>query len=38
VQKASGVKGTSVNKILIVEKEPVPGRTTLIFVKEKLGF
>jgi hypothetical protein len=38
VQKASGVKGTSVNKILIVEKEPVPRRTTLIFVKEKLGF
>jgi L-lactate utilization protein LutC len=30
--------GTGVNKILIVNKELRPGRTTLIFVKEKLGF
>lgn len=38
VKKASGVKGTQVNKILIVENEPIHGRTTLIFVKERLGF
>jgi len=29
---------SAVNKILIVNKEGKPGRTTLIFVKEKLGF
>src|SRR5437867_2618340 len=30
--------GSAVSKILIVNKEVVPGRITLIFVKEKLGF
>ena len=29
---------SAVNKILIVNKEGKPGRTTLIFVKEQLGF
>lgn len=29
---------SAVNKILIVNKEGTQGRTTLIFVKEKLGF
>ncbi len=36
-RKAYNVPGSSVNKILIIEKEK-PGRTTLIFVREKLGF
>ncbi len=30
--------GTSLNKILIVNKEGQPGRTTMIIVKEELGF
>jgi len=30
--------GSGVNKLLIVNKEVFPGRITLIFVKEKLGF
>ncbi len=30
--------GTSLNKILIVNKEGRPGRTTMIIVKEELGF
>lgn len=30
--------GSSVNKILIVNKEPAPERITMIIVKEKLGF
>lgn len=30
--------GSSVNKILILNKEPKAGRTTLILIKEKLGF
>ena len=30
--------GTSLNKILIVNKEPRPGRATMILVKEELGF
>ena len=30
--------GSGVNKLLIVNKEFAPGRITLIFVKEKLGF
>ena len=37
-KKAYGVPGSSVNKILIVNKEIQPGRITLILVKEKLGF
>jgi len=35
--KAYG-KGSSVNKILIVNKEITPNRITMIIVKEKLGF
>ncbi len=37
-KKAYGVAGSAVNKILIINKEVVPGRLTVIFVKEKLGF
>lgn len=36
--KAYGVPGSAVNKILIINKEGTPGRLTIIFVKEKLGF
>lgn len=36
-QKAYGMR-SGVNKILIVNKEIQPGRITVIFVKEKLGF
>jgi hypothetical protein len=35
--KAYGVE-SSINKLLIVNKEFVPGRTTMILVKENLGF
>ena len=37
-KKVYGRAGSSVNKILIVNKDHVPGRITLIFVKEVLGF
>lgn len=37
-KKAYGVPGSSVNKILIVQKEVQPGRITLILVNEVLGF
>lgn len=30
--------GSGVNKILVINKETTPGRITVIFVKEKLGF
>lgn len=36
-RKAYGV-GSGVNKILVTNKETIPGRITVIFVKEKLGF
>lgn len=36
-KKAYGM-GSGVNKLLIVNKEVIPGRITLILVKEKLGF
>ena len=36
-RKAYGV-GSSINKILIIEREIVPNRITMVFVKEKLGF
>ncbi len=36
-KKAYGV-GSGVNKLLIINKEKIAGRITLIFVKEKLGF
>jgi L-lactate utilization protein LutC len=37
IGKVYGKPGSSIDKILIVEKER-PGRITLIFVKEQLGF
>lgn len=37
-KKAYGVPGSSVNKILIINKESPAGRIKLILVKEKLGF
>ncbi len=36
--KAYGVPGSSVNKLLIVNKEPVPNRITIILVQQPLGF
>lgn len=30
--------GSNVSKLLIINKEKIPGRLTLILVKEKLGF
>lgn len=36
-KKAYGV-GSNMSKLLIINKEIVPGRLTIIFVKEKLGF
>ncbi len=35
--KAYGMR-SSINKLLIVNKESMPGRTTMILVKENLGF
>ncbi|MEK7591846.1 MAG: LUD domain-containing protein [Patescibacteria group bacterium] len=37
-KKAYGVPGSSVNKILIINKEGTPGRITIVFVKENLGY
>lgn len=37
-KKAYGVAGSSVNKILIINKEPQQGRIRVILVNEKLGF
>lgn len=37
-RKAYGAAGSAVNKLLIINKEVVPGRLIVIFVKEKLGF
>lgn len=37
MQKAMGMK-SSINKLLIINREIKPERLTLIFVKEKLGF
>lgn len=36
--KAYGVPGSAVNKLLAINKEVSPGRITIIFVNEKLGF
>ncbi|MFI5241140.1 MAG: LUD domain-containing protein, partial [Microgenomates group bacterium] len=36
--KAYGTDGSSVNKMLILAKEPVQDRTTIVLVKEVLGF
>lgn len=38
VQKAYGMPKSNVGKLLIINKEVNPGRLTLVFVKEKLGF
>lgn len=38
VKKAYGMKKSNVSKLLIINKELVPNRLTLILVKEKLGF
>lgn len=37
-KKAYGMPGSSVNKVLIVNKEVTPKRITIIFVNEVLGF
>lgn len=37
-KKAYGVVGSAVSKMLIVDKEIAPGRITIIFVGEVLGF
>lgn len=37
-KKAYGASGSNVSKVLIINKEVNPGRITLIFVKEVLGF
>lgn len=37
-RQAYGVAGSAVNKILIINSEPVKDRINLIFVKEDLGF
>lgn len=37
-RKAYGVPGSAVNKLLIINKEVSPGRLTVVFVKERLGF
>lgn len=36
--KAYGVAASNVSKILIINKEVIPGRIQLILVKERLGF
>lgn len=36
--KAYGVPGSSVNKVLIYNKEPIPGRIHIILVDEVLGY
>lgn len=36
--KAYGVPGSQISRLLITNKEPMPGRTTIIFVKEALGY
>lgn len=37
-KKAYGVSGSAVNKLLTINHEVKPGRLTIIFVREKLGF
>jgi hypothetical protein len=36
--KANNMGGSFIGKLVVFEKEAFPGRITLIFVKEKLGF
>ena len=38
VKKAYGWPGSEIKKILLVDKEIAPGRSTVIFVPEVLGF
>jgi len=38
VKIAYGMDKSNVSKLLVINKEIVPGRTTVILVKEKLGF
>ena len=38
VQEVHGWEGSNVSKLLLISKEKVPHRLTIIFVKEKLGF
>lgn len=37
-QKAYGVAGSNVSKLLIINKETQPGRITMVIVKESLGY
>lgn len=37
-RKAYGVPGSSINKLLIIKKEVQPGRATVVFVDEAVGF
>lgn len=37
-RKAYGVAGSNVSKLLVINKEIVPGRVSLVLVREKLGF
>lgn len=36
--RAAGGSGSSVNKLVVYERDPLPGRTTLILVEAELGF
>ncbi len=36
-QKAYGMH-SSINKVLVINKEPVPGRTRIIFINKSIGF
>jgi L-lactate utilization protein LutC len=38
VQKAYGMKESFVSKLLVVKREMMPGRTTMILVREVLGY
>lgn len=38
IREAGDASGSSVNKLVIYEREPLPGRTTLILVDAALGF
>ncbi len=36
--RRTGGTGSSVNKLVVYDRDPVPGRTTLILVRQALGF
>ncbi len=36
--RESGGVGSGVNKLVVYEREPVPGRTTVVLVPDVLGF